>query len=115
MYEIPAMVFSYYPMNLNLLYLMPLYFGNDIIPKFIHFTFALLTACLIFDYLRHRTNTIYLLLGAIFFLTLPIVVKLSITVYVDLGLIFFVAASLLLLLKWLENGFCVRFLFSRPS
>ena len=42
MVEIPAIVFSYYPMNLDLLYLLPLYFGNDILPKFIHFTFALL-------------------------------------------------------------------------
>ena len=33
-YEIPSMPFSYYPMNLNLLYMIPLYFGQDIIPKF---------------------------------------------------------------------------------
>jgi len=43
MYEIPFMTFSYYPMDLDLLYLIPLYFGNDILPKFIHFSFALLT------------------------------------------------------------------------
>ena len=43
MYEIPFMTFSYYPANLDLLYLIPLYFGNDILPKFIHFSFALLT------------------------------------------------------------------------
>ena len=35
-YEIPSIRFSYYPMNLNLLYMIPLYFGNDILPKFIH-------------------------------------------------------------------------------
>jgi len=44
MYEIPSIVFSYYPMNLDLLYLIPLYFGNDIAPKFIHLCFTLLTA-----------------------------------------------------------------------
>ena len=49
-YEIPSLKFSYYPMNLDLLYIIPLYFGNDIIPKFIHFAFALLTAWLIFKY-----------------------------------------------------------------
>ena len=109
-YEIPSMVFSYYPMNLDLLYLVPLYFGNDIIPKFIHFTFALLTAWLIFNYLRRRINIVYALLGAVFFLSIPIVVKLSITVYVDLGLIFFSTASLLLLLRWIESGFRFKFL-----
>jgi len=110
MYEIPFMPFSYYPMNLDLLYLIPLYFGNDILPKFIHFSFALLTAWLIFNYLKRRINTIYALLGIIFFLSIPIIVKLSITVYVDLGLIFFSTASLLLLLKWIENGFPLKFL-----
>jgi len=110
MHEIPFMPFSYYPMNLNLLYLIPLYFGNDIVPKFIHFSFALLTAAFMFDYLKRRINAIYALLGIIFFLSIPIIVKLSITVYVDLGLIFFSTASLLLLLKWIEKGFSLKIL-----
>ncbi|MGD2125162.1 MAG: glycosyltransferase family 39 protein [Desulfobacteraceae bacterium] len=110
MYEIPFMPFSYYPMNLDLLFLIPLYLGNDIVPKFIHFCFALLTAWLIFDYLRRRANSTYALFGAIFFLSIPIVVKLSVTVYVDLGVMFFSTSSLLLLLKWIESGFRLRFL-----
>ena len=110
MYEIPTMPFSYFPMNLDLLYLIPLFFGNDIVPKFMHFGFALLTAWLIFNFLKQRRNTVYALLGVILFLSVPIIVKLSITVYVDLGLIFFSTASLLLLLKWIEDGFRLRFL-----
>jgi hypothetical protein len=109
-YEIPSMPFSYYPMNLDLIYLIPLYLGNDIVPKLIHFGFALLTAWLIFRYLKRRLNATYAILGAVFFLSIPIIVKLSITVYVDLGLIFFSTASLLLLLKWIETGFQLRFL-----
>jgi len=97
-------------MNLDLLYIIPLYFGNDIVPKYIHFAFALLTAWLIFNYLKIRINTVSALAGALFFLSLPIIVKLSITVYVDLGLIFFSTWSLIYLLKWLENGFKFRFL-----
>ncbi|MBW2005071.1 MAG: glycosyltransferase family 39 protein [Deltaproteobacteria bacterium] len=114
-YEIPFMPFSYYPMNLDLIYLIPLYFGNDIVPKFIHFSFALLTAWLIFNYLRRRINAIYALLGVIFFLSIPIIIKLSIAVYVDLGLIFFSTASLLLLLKWIENGFSLKLLILSAS
>lgn len=110
MYEIPDMPFSYFPMNVDLLYLIPLHFGNDIVPKFIHFSFALLTALLIFDFLKRRSNTVYALLGMILFLSIPIVVKLSTTVYVDLGLVFFSTASLLYVLKWMENGYKVRFL-----
>jgi hypothetical protein len=92
-------------MNLDLLYLIPLYFGNDIIPKYIHFAFALLTAWLIFVFLKDRTAKIhYGLLGALLFLSLPVILKLSITVYVDLGLIFFSTAALLYVLKWAARG-----------
>ncbi len=109
-YEIPEIPFSYYPMNLDLLYMIPLYFGNDIIPKYLHFSFALLTAWLIFKYLKTRTNLRYALLGSLFFLTIPIIVKLSITVYVDLGLMFFTTASLLLLFRWLNSGYNIHYL-----
>ncbi len=109
-YEIPAVPFSYYPMNLDLIYIIPLHFENDIAPKLIHFTFALLTAWLLFAYLRRRLDNSYALLGVVFLLSIPIIVKLSITAYVDLGLIFFSMAALLFLLKWLETRFQLRFL-----
>jgi Dolichyl-phosphate-mannose-protein mannosyltransferase len=108
MYEIPFMPFSYYPMNLDLLYLIPLYFGNDILPKFIHFSFALLTAWLIFWYLKKRAHRIYALFGALFFLSIPIIIKLSTTAYIDLGIIFFSTASLLFLMEWIAGGFKIK-------
>ena len=110
-HEIPHVPFSYYPMNLDLLYAIPLYFGNDIIPKYIHFGFALLTAGLIASYLFRRLGSpTAALLGVLLFLSLPVVVKLSITVYVDLGLIFFSTAALLQLLRWAETGFRLKHL-----
>lgn len=109
-YEIPNARFSYYPMNLDLLYIIPLYFGNDIIPKYMHFGFALLTAYLIFSYLKRRLDALFALLGVLLFLSLPVIVKLSITVYVDLGLIFFSTASLIFFLKWIKNDFNLKYL-----
>lgn len=109
-YEIPEIVFSYYPMNLDLLYMIPLYFGNDIVQKYIHFSFAIFAALLIFFYLKKRIDTNYGLLGALFFLSIPVIVKLSINVYVDLGLIFFSTASLICLLRWIERGFQAQYL-----
>lgn len=109
-HEIPALIFSYYPMNLDLLYMIPLYFRNDIIPKFIHFAFALFTAWLIFSHLKKRSDTCYALVGVLFFLSLPIIVKLSTTAYVDLGLVFFATAALMFLFKWTENSFKLRYL-----
>lgn len=102
-YEIPGRTWSYYPMLLDLLYMVPLAFGNDIVPKYIHFGFALFTAWLIFSYLSNRLNRNWGLVGAVFFLSIPIIVKLSITVYVDLGLVAFSTASLLMLFKWVES------------
>ena len=106
----PHIAFSYYPMNLDLLYLIPLYFGNDILPKYIHFLFALFTAGLLFWYLNRRLNTRYALFAALFFFSLPVIVKLSITVYVDLGLIFFSAAALIFLLLWAELEYKAKYL-----
>lgn len=109
-YEIPEIHFSYYPMNLDLLYMIPLYFGNDIIPKYIHYCFALLTGLLLYRHLKKRLGMGYGLLGALFFLSVPIIVKLSITVYVDLGVVFFTTASLLLLFHWAEKNFLPPYL-----
>ncbi len=106
-YEIPEIQFSYYPMNLDLLYGIALFFGNDIVPKYIHFCFALFTAALIYSYIEKRISSLYGLVGVLFFLTIPIIVKLSITAYVDLGLVFFSTASLLLILKWAESNFSI--------
>jgi hypothetical protein len=109
-YEIPYMDFSYFPMNLDLLYMVPLYFGNDIAPKFIHFAFAIMTAWLLFGYLKKRAGTVYGMAGSLLFLSLPVIVKLSITAYADLGVIFFSFVSLLLIIKWLNEGFRKRYL-----
>ena len=110
-HELPNLKFSYYPMNLDFLYLIPLYFKNDIIPKFIHFVFAVITGILIYRYLLRRINVTFALLGALFFLSIPIIVRLSSTVYVDLGLICFLFASLLYLFRWKESDFKLKYLF----
>jgi hypothetical protein len=109
-YEIPEAPFSYYPMNLDLLYAIPLYFGNDIFAKYMHFGFALLTAYLIWSHLRKRLDYPYALLGVFFFLSLPIIIKLSITVYVDLGLIFFSFTALIFFFKWINSNFELKYL-----
>jgi 4-amino-4-deoxy-L-arabinose transferase-like glycosyltransferase len=102
-YEIPWVEFSYFPMNLDLLYIVPLAFGNDIIPKYIHFSFALLTALLIYLQLKKWYRPIYGWIGSLMFLSIPIVVKLAISVYVDLGLVFFSTLSLTSLVAWMEK------------
>ena len=109
-YEIPHLIFSYYPMNLDLLYLVALHFKTDILPKFIHFFFALATTWMIFYYLKRRINATYALLGSLFFLSIPVIVYQSTVVYVDLGLVCFLFAALIFLFKWIEEYFQIRLL-----
>ncbi len=104
--ELPHMIVSYYPQLLDLLYCVPLYFQNDIVCKYIHFLFALGTGWLIYIYLRNTLSRAYGWLGAFFFLTIPVIVKLSISVYVDLGMVFFsTVAMYLLFYKWPQSRF----------
>ncbi|PIP39670.1 MAG: hypothetical protein COX19_07280 [Desulfobacterales bacterium CG23_combo_of_CG06-09_8_20_14_all_51_8] len=109
-FEIPQIEFSYYPMNLDLLYLIPLYFNNDILPKYIHFAFALATAWMIYRYLIRRINKPYALLGSLFFLSIPVIVFQSTVVYVDLGLVCFLFAALMYLFKWIEDDLKIKYL-----
>jgi len=110
MIEIPDIPFSYYPMNLDLLYLIPLVFGNDIIPKYIHMLFGLFTGWLVFHYLKSRISVNYGLTGMLLWLSIPIVTRLSSEVYVDLGLAFFSFASLFQVICWVNCGFLLRHL-----
>ncbi|MBI4773818.1 MAG: phospholipid carrier-dependent glycosyltransferase [Deltaproteobacteria bacterium] len=110
MVEIPSLPFSYYPSNLGLLYWASLALGSDIAAKYIHFTFALLTAGIVFAYLRNRAGTFYGLLGALILLSTPVVIRLSTMVYVDLGLLFFSSASLLALFQWRRSRYKVKWL-----
>lgn len=109
-YDLPFMVHSYYPMNIELLYLIPLMFKNDILPKYIHFSFALLTALIIYWYLKRKIDNTYALLGVLVFLSTPIIIKLSTIAYVDLGLLFFSTLSLLTLLRWQEEDLKMKWL-----
>jgi 4-amino-4-deoxy-L-arabinose transferase-like glycosyltransferase len=108
--EFPDIPFSYYPMNLDLLYLAALAFGNDIVPKYIHLVFGLFTAGLMYHYLKIRMGLMFGLLGALLWLSTPIVARLASEVYVDLGVAFFGFASIYMLIRWIESGFKTRFL-----
>lgn len=101
--ELPEIPFSYYPMNLDLLYLIPLAMGNDILPKYIHLLFGVLTAWLIYRYLQTRAGRMWGLCGSLLWLSTPMVARLSTEVYVDLGLGFFSMAALCAILRWSEN------------
>lgn len=106
----PDIVFSYYPQLLDILYTLPIALGHDIAAKYLHFAFALLTALLIFLFVKRRIGPAWAALGGLMFLTLPLIMKLSVTVYVDLGLVFFTTAALFSIAIWLEDSGKTRWL-----
>lgn len=102
-FEIPFAFYSYYPMNTELLYMLPLYFGRDNLAALMHMAFGLMTAGLIYYYLKSKIDSTYTLLGALIFLSTPIVIKLSTIPYVDLALAFYSTGALLAFLLWKEG------------
>jgi 4-amino-4-deoxy-L-arabinose transferase-like glycosyltransferase len=109
-HERPDILFSYYPQLLDILYMVPVALGHDIAAKYLHFAFAMLTALLIFLFVKRRIGSPWAALAGLLFLTLPLIIKLSVTVYVDLGLIFFTTAALFSGAIWLEDTGRTRWL-----
>lgn len=104
-YETKWATFSYFPMNVDMLFLIPLYFNKDFIAKFIHMGFGIGTALLIYFYLKNRINQLAGILGILVFLSTPMIFRLSTQAYVDLGLIFFTTAAILAFVKYRDSGF----------
>jgi len=104
-YETPWADYSYYPMYINLLYIVALYFNNDIAPKFIHFVFGAGTSILVYIYLKQKLGRNWGLLGIVIFTTTPIVIWLSTSAYIDLGMTFFTTGSVLAFIKWRDSEY----------
>ncbi|MEW6264421.1 MAG: glycosyltransferase family 39 protein [Thermodesulfobacteriota bacterium] len=102
--ETPWATFSYYPMNLDLLYLLPLALDLDVAAHFLHHAFGLAAAALIFGHLRRRLGLNWALLGALILLSTPLVMRLAASANVDLGLAFFFTAAWLGLIRWHEEN-----------
>lgn len=101
--EVPMAPYAYYPMLLDMLYTPWVYWGYDFVPKLIHGLFAWLTGLLLYAYLGRRMNAVYGLLGFLFYLSTPVIARLSHWGYIDLGATFYTTASLLFLLRWREE------------
>lgn len=107
-HDIPFALQSYYPMNLDLLYMACLFLGSELATKYVHMLFGLMTAVAMWSYWSRRHDRRMALIAVLFFLTTPIVIRLSTQAYVDLGLAFFSTAALLEFFEWKNAGFKKR-------
>jgi hypothetical protein len=101
-YETPWAPFSYYPMNIELIYLLCLIIGSDILPNIVHLCFAIGTSLLIYLYLKPKLGLTYALLGCLIWLSTPIVIHVGPTAYIDLGLTFFITLAIYYMAKFME-------------
>jgi hypothetical protein len=109
-YEIPFMGFSYLPLNIDMLYMIPLSFGNDIAPRLIHMGFAVLTGLLVYFYLLPGSGRTYALLGLLLYIATPLAANLSRMAYIDHGNAFFSTLALFAALRWRSEGFSTKWL-----
>lgn len=100
---IPSVTFSWYPMLVDLLFLLPLSFGNETLPASIHALFGLMSARLLFLYLEKEFGLRWAWFGLFLFLTVPVIFFLSTVAYVDLALVFYGFMGLLGLLRWRDE------------
>ncbi|MBI5643179.1 MAG: glycosyltransferase family 39 protein [Deltaproteobacteria bacterium] len=103
-FELKALGFSYLPQNIDLLYLIPLGLGNDIVPRLTHFLFGVLTGLLIYFYLLKEAGRSYGLLGMLLYLSTPLILNLGRTAYIDHGAALYSMLSLVAALKWKDGG-----------
>ncbi|MFQ5736883.1 MAG: ArnT family glycosyltransferase [Thermodesulfobacteriota bacterium] len=109
-YELPFMGFSYLPQNIDLLYMIPLAFGSDMLPRLMHMGFAVLTGLLVYFFLLPGSGRAYALLGLILYLATPLVANLSRMAYIDHGSAFFSTLALFAALKWRRERFDPKWL-----
>ena len=78
--------------------------GWDSAPKLIPGLYGFLTGLLLCAYLAHRLNVVYGLLGFLFYISTPLVFRLSHLANVDLGMTGYATSSLLCILFWAEDA-----------
>lgn len=104
-FHIPGnlLYYSNMPKLTEMLYLVGLLFGNEIVPKLIHFSFGLLCCFSIFKILRKYVSVGYALLGMVVFYSSLVVAWQSITAYIDLSRTFFELMALWGFLNFAEK------------
>jgi hypothetical protein len=98
-YDIPFSEAAYNPMQVDMLYTLTLLLGSEQAASLIHGTYAVMTAALVYFFLRGMVFRWLALLGALFFLSTPLVVNLSSKAYVDLGLAFYALGAIYVLIQ----------------
>lgn len=102
-FNVPFNSFSYFPQNMEMLYLLGLMVGNDTVARLLHLFMGIGSALVTYVIGRKYFSRQIAVIAAAGFYFVPQVVLETWTAMNDLGVTFFVLLSLLCLLEALEN------------
>jgi len=104
--------YSTMPKLAEMLYTAGLAFGDETIPKFIHFAFGLLTCLALYKLSRKFFNALISLIAVVIFYSNLVLGWESIAAYIDLVRAFFEVMALWAFVEWFENGKKKMFILS---
>ncbi len=97
-------IFSQYPLNSEMLFLLGLVLRGDVLAKGIHFVMALFTLLGMWQFVkRHLSNTAFLFLPPLLFYTIPSVFETAHMAYNDLTLAFYTFLAIYAFTNWSET------------
>ncbi len=95
--------YSAMPKLTEMLYAAGLAFGSETIPKFIHFSFGILSLIALYKLSRKFLSRVFSLLAVVLFYSNLVVGWMSITAYIDLARTFFEIMALWGFIEWFEK------------
>jgi hypothetical protein len=101
--DVPFNFNSYFPQNMNMLYLLSLLVGNDTVAKLLHLFLGLSSAIVLYVFTRKHFSRKVAIAAAAGFYLIPQVAMQSWSALNDLGLTFYVLLNVVCLDNWLED------------
>lgn len=100
--NIPYLVFSNYPLNVEMLFTMAISLKSDTLAQLIHFSFGLLSGLSIYAFSRTFFGRIQASLSILIFFSMPSIVFIMSFAFNDLGLTYYVILSVYAMLTWIR-------------
>lgn len=99
----PFNFFSNLPMNIDILFLIGMTFGDDRLPALIHFSFGVLLLIILFGFMQRKYSAKSGLLSITLLLSTPIFLKIWGYPYIDIGISFFFFLLFISIFQWIEK------------
>jgi hypothetical protein len=103
MHMIPSIHMSFYPSNIETLYTIAMLLNNEMTAKLIHFSFGILTMCLMFVMVKKYFSRSAAWLAVVIFWATPYVTFMMGKTNIEMGMAFFEASAFFALINWMDT------------